>query len=312
MVDDSLEKQRERLCPEGVCEGPSLKLFLAALSRDWVRQPTLESVQLDFSEREASFLIQGWVMHPAMLTSLEWHLSRMAIAPVGCEVTLLPTWKMGGPDGVEPLFAKNEKQAAGLAQPVPGSPVVHIWSEEAPIRPLHRVGDFVLCQSETGYLGWVEGGSLRLGGLSKRSSESGGFSPERLRELTESWHGTPYLWGGTGPEGIDCSGFSQWVMRRLGVEIARDAHQQMLGGRLVATHDHLVPLLPGDLLFFTLEDGRIGHVGVSLGGWEVVHAERPAVTVFSLHPEDSHYNASRARHFICAKRYLVTGSGLKT
>ena len=36
----------------------------------------------------------------------------------------------------------------------------------------------------------------------------------------------PYLWGGRGPLGIDCSGFTQMVYRLQGVELPRDAYQQ--------------------------------------------------------------------------------------
>jgi cell wall-associated NlpC family hydrolase len=124
-------------------------------------------------------------------------------------------------------------------------------------------------------------------------------------QIAGRYLGVPYLWGGTGMAGIDCSGFVQAVYRQLGVVIPRDAHQQMLGGRLIATHDQRVPLEAGDLLFFTHEDGRVGHVGLSLGGWRMIHAEEPLVRICSLDPEQPDYDAYRSRHFVCAKRYLV-------
>jgi cell wall-associated NlpC family hydrolase len=73
----------------------------------------------------------------------------------------------------------------------------------------------------------------------------------------------------------------------------------------VAAHDHRAPLCAGDLLFFTHADGRIGHVGISLGGWKVIHAEEPAVTTFSLCESDPDYSQDRTHHFVMAKRYLT-------
>jgi hypothetical protein len=75
--------------------------------------------------------------------------------------------------------------------------------------------------------------------------------------------GVPYLWGGISGNGIDC----RWV----GVEIPRDADMQHAMARPVEP-----PFEVGDLLFFR-ESGserQITHVGISLGGWTMVHSSR--------------------------------------
>jgi cell wall-associated NlpC family hydrolase len=83
--------------------------------------------------------------------------------------------------------------------------------------------------------------------------------------------GVPYLWGGNTGNGIDCSGFARLLHRWVGIELPRDADLQSVQAKPVEP-----PLQPGDLFFFGEDDSerRITHVGVSLGGWKVMHSSR--------------------------------------
>ncbi|HSI91779.1 MAG TPA: C40 family peptidase, partial [Adhaeribacter sp.] len=79
----------------------------------------------------------------------------------------------------------------------------------------------------------------------------------------------PYVWGGKSVFGIDCSGFVQQVMGVCGVQMPRDAWQQVAIGEEV----HFATLAqPGDLAYFENAEGRIIHVGILLENQQIIHA----------------------------------------
>ena len=76
--------------------------------------------------------------------------------------------------------------------------------------------------------------------------------------------GTPYLWGGTTPSGFDCSGFTQYVFKNAaGISLPRTTYDQINVGVAVSYNN----LQPGDLVF-----PHTGHVGIYIGGGQMIHA----------------------------------------
>ena len=76
-----------------------------------------------------------------------------------------------------------------------------------------------------------------------------------------SYHaGKPYQYGATGPDSFDCSGFTSYVFRQVGVELPRTSSEQLVHARPISKAD----VAPGDLIFFWY-DGRVGHVGIYAG-----------------------------------------------
>jgi len=95
------------------------------------------------------------------------------------------------------------------------------------------------------------------------------FDKADLKKYAKSLLNTPYLWGGRGSFGIDCSGFSQLIFRLIGEKIPRDAYQQAEIGETVQFVD-LVQT--GDLVFFDNAEGGINHVGIVLEKGKIIHA----------------------------------------
>ncbi|WP_298516219.1 NlpC/P60 family protein [uncultured Nocardioides sp.] len=67
--------------------------------------------------------------------------------------------------------------------------------------------------------------------------------------------GTPYLWGGLGRDGIDCSGLVHLAYRSVGVRVPRDAADQ--AAQAVPVQEPQ----PGDLYLFGRDDEAVSHVG---------------------------------------------------
>jgi gamma-D-glutamyl-L-lysine dipeptidyl-peptidase len=149
--------------------------------------------------------------------------------------------------------------AAPLTSRVLGGTAVTVGEEQNGWACLNLVGEFS---------GWLPNRCLRRLPLPVLPEPQ---LRQRLVADAHAFTGVPYLWGGSSGYGIDCSGFAQLVHRLSGIELLRDADLQFDDGRPVEP-----PFQPGDLLFFASPNGhrRITHVGISLGGWQLIHSSR--------------------------------------
>ncbi len=93
--------------------------------------------------------------------------------------------------------------------------------------------------------------------------------PGNCLEIANRFLGTPYLWGGRSSYGIDCSGFTQILLRYSNKNISRDAKDQINEGRPVKK---LEESQTGDLAFFENEKGNIIHSGFIKNPKAIIHA----------------------------------------
>jgi cell wall-associated NlpC family hydrolase len=88
--------------------------------------------------------------------------------------------------------------------------------------------------------------------------------------------GTPYLWGGEGPGGFDCSGLVQAAYQAAGIALPRVAQQQYDADPRLQPGE---AVQPGDLVFFGADTRHVSHVGIVVGPGEMVDAPHTGATV---------------------------------
>lgn len=122
-----------------------------------------------------------------------------------------------------------------------------------------------------------------------RGTSSTSASSDAVVAYASNFLGTPYQYGGNGPDSFDCSGFTKYVYAHFGVDLPRIASDQQGAGTSVSRDQ----LQPGDLVFF---GSPAHHVGIYVGNGCYIHAPRTG-DVVKISPLDrSDYSgATRVR-----------------
>jgi cell wall-associated NlpC family hydrolase len=122
----------------------------------------------------------------------------------------------------------------------------------------------------------------------------------KIIESAQNYLGTPYRYGGTTPEGFDCSGFVRHVFGENGISLNRTSYEQFRQGKAIP----LVALRPGDLIFFgkvKRKHCRIEHVGLYIGEGRFIHAASSRtgqVKISELKPSEHRTRRVMARRIL--------------
>jgi hypothetical protein len=199
-----------------------------------------------------------------------------------------------------------------------------VEKQKGQVSPSGKHGKWVEVMLPDGRTGWTYRKDVRLLGerinIRMGDSSEGLIDADRMEDVITSaqrLRGVPYLWGGMSSKGVDCSGLVRICFLMNDILLPRNASQQVFCGKEIEvarpdiagkTQEEVKEnydrekalnairnLGRGDLVFFgNTETGSITHVGIYLGGGQIIHASH-LVRVNSLIPgEESYYeNAHR-------------------
>lgn len=118
-------------------------------------------------------------------------------------------------------------------------------------------------------------------------------------EEAKKYIGIRYVSGGSTPRGFDCSGYTQYVFRNIGVDIFRHELDQMTNSIIIPKEE----MQCGDLVLFSYtgeNGGFASHIGIYVGNNKVIHASSSkGITISDL---DAPYYA---KHYQCSRRILL-------
>ncbi|MCL2651309.1 MAG: C40 family peptidase [Candidatus Azobacteroides sp.] len=125
---------------------------------------------------------------------------------------------------------------------------------------------------------------------------------KELIEYANKYINVPYLSGGTTAKGFDCSGYVQFVYKKIGYSLPRTTQEQSKIGEKVDKKN----LEAGDLVFFKGKNSKsreIGHVGIvtkpnKKGKFEFIHAANTGVRM-----DDSETSYYKVR-YVKARRII--------
>lgn len=159
----------------------------------------------------------------------------------------------------------------------PTGDIIQYLDEEVEVKVLERYGDFykVEVNNLQGYIYKTQIDTTDLEEIEdtkpvveKETSVSS--KGEDAVAIARRYLGGRYVYGGTNLEtGVDCSGFTQQIMKKVGITIERTSRSQYAAnGKKVSVSD----VAAGDLVFYGKDGVNIDHVAIYAGNGQIIHA----------------------------------------
>lgn len=293
----------QRIEPSGSGDITRLPAYLDFFRREFIEDRRLFATNITGTADSSAYItLHGFTEfeeHPKGLTAL---LERLGFEVIDA-VDRLPSKELGDtPFAVVKadsafIYDKSATPRENLTQCIQGDKVILLAPAD---------NGYFLCHGPDGYVGYIDGSAVQRVTASAFDMPADWVPKDPRVEKAISrameFIGTKYVWGGTTKDGIDCSGLIYRSFMEQGISLPRDADQQSLVGRMVATRWHHEGLRRGDLLYFIGRRGTIHHTAIYLGDEKFLEAAEPVVRISSFRKGDPEYAGKRDDSFCFAKR----------
>lgn len=158
----------------------------------------------------------------------------------------------------------------------PTADIIKFLNENVTVEVLEKYGDFYKVEAN-GIQGYIYKTQLDTTVLedvkesvSVKEEITSTSKGEEIVALAKKYIGGKYVYGGTSLEtGVDCSGFTQQIMKKNGISIERTSRgQYATNGVKVSVSD----VKPGDLVFYGKNGVTVDHVAIYAGDNKIIHA----------------------------------------
>ncbi len=108
--------------------------------------------------------------------------------------------------------------------------------------------------------------------------ETGSESDLNFQSLINAWLGSPYKYGGCTKDGTDCSGMVFTFYKEVyGIELPRSSNEIYQKARKIEESQ----AKPGDLVFFTIKNNQVSHVGMYMNDRKFIHSSTSKGVIIS-------------------------------
>ncbi|MCS7032565.1 MAG: C40 family peptidase, partial [Phycisphaerae bacterium] len=300
---ENLARQIE---PELQGQPARLDVYLRFFEREIIRDTRLFACKLAALRVDGVTRVVGLLEYQEQIDALHRLLETLQLGPIDSSIELAPSSAVRD----SPFAVVAAERSFLRRDPTEKSEVVNEALRGEPVFLLDLSADHrrFLCHSADGYVGWITVHDVeRI--PAERLTAILNPGPPRRPDLIEtaiadamSRIGAAYVWGGRSDAGVDCSGLVQRAFAAAGVHLPRDAEQQALAGRLVATRGYRDALRRGDILFFLGRRGFVAHTGIYLGEGRFVESANEGVKISMFNDEAE--RTRRDESFCFAKRVI--------
>lgn len=171
----------------------------------------------------------------------------------------------------------------------PTADIIKYLSENVTVEVLEKYGDFYKVETD-GIQGYIYKTQLDTNGLEAvkqsvvvKEQVTSISKGEEIVKLAKKYIGGKYVYGGNNLEtGVDCSGFTQQIMKKNGITIERTSRGQYASNGVKVS---LSNIKPGDLVFYGKNGVTVDHVAIYAGNNQIVHASdsKSGIKMSNLH-----------------------------